>query len=188
VRARKDPRWIVVMAIATGVFLLLPQPDYGHAPAIYSPVPQSLIIPITERQLPTEGDRPTRAPVGVPAASPSPKLTPRPTPRRTPAPTHSAAMVQVGGWIHDPDVSWYGPSFYGGHTACGQAYTTTIVGVAHRTLPCGTLVEFRWNGRVIRAPVIDRGPYVAGRQWDLSGALCKLLDHCWTGPLDYRIP
>jgi hypothetical protein len=40
----------------------------------------------------------------------------------------------------------------------GQKYTKTIVGVAHRTLPCGTKVQFRYNGTVLTVPVIDRGP------------------------------
>jgi hypothetical protein len=92
------------------------------------------------------------------------------------------------GWRTDPNVSWYGPGFYGNRTACGQTYTTTIVGVAHKTLPCGTMVQFRYGGRVVTAPVIDRGPYVAGRQWDLSGALCTMLRHCFTGPLEWRFP
>jgi rare lipoprotein A (peptidoglycan hydrolase) len=33
------------------------------------------------------------------------------------------------------------------------------------------------------APVIDRGPYVAGRTWDLSGGLCTALRHCFSGPI-----
>lgn len=90
-------------------------------------------------------------------------------------------------WVSDPEVSWYGPGFYGNRTACGLAYTTSIIGVAHRTLPCGTLVDFRFKGKTIRVPVIDRGPYVAGREWDLSGGLCVALDHCFTGPIEYRI-
>jgi Lytic transglycolase len=89
-------------------------------------------------------------------------------------------------WRRDPEVSWYGPGFIGSGTACGQTYTKTIMGVAHRTLPCGTLVTFRWGGRQVTVPVIDRGPYVAGRQWDLSRALCLYLDHCWTGPIEWR--
>ena len=91
-------------------------------------------------------------------------------------------------WRHDSNVSFYGPGFYGKRTACGYAYTKTIIGVAHRTLPCGTLVQFRnpANGRTITVPVIDRGPYVSGRQWDLSGATCLALGHCYTGPLEWR--
>lgn len=90
-------------------------------------------------------------------------------------------------WLFDPNVSFYGPGFYGKRTACGLAYTKTILGVAHRTLPCGTLVSFKYNGKTITVPVIDRGPYVKGRQWDLSGKLCMYLEHCFTGPLEYMI-
>jgi rare lipoprotein A (peptidoglycan hydrolase) len=91
-------------------------------------------------------------------------------------------------WRFDPDVSWYGPGFYGNRTACGLALTRTLVGVAHRTLPCGTLVTFRnrANGRIVVAPVVDRGPYVAGRQWDLTAGLCLKLGHCYTGSIDWR--
>ena len=35
-------------------------------------------------------------------------------------------------------------------------------------------------------PVIDRGPYVSGRQWDLSRGLCDYLDHCYTGAIEWR--
>src|SRR5947207_12523833 len=94
-----------------------------------------------------------------------------------------------GGWHHNPDESWYGPGFYGQHTACGQILTTTLRGVANRTLPCGTLVTFRnpANGRTATVPVVDRGPYVAGRTWDLTGGLCVYLAHCYTGPIQWRL-
>jgi rare lipoprotein A (peptidoglycan hydrolase) len=64
-----------------------------------------------------------------------------------------------GPWRVSQRVTWYGPGFYGNRTACGQRYTRTIRGVAHRSLPCGTMVQFRWRGKVATAPVIDRGPY-----------------------------
>jgi len=63
--------------------------------------------------------------------------------------------------------SWYGP---GGRTACGETLTTTTLGVANRTLPCGTLVTLRYRNRTVRVPVIDRGPFVAGREYDLTWA------------------
>ena len=87
------------------------------------------------------------------------------------------------------ETSFYGPGLYGGKTACGHDYTKQLVGVAHRTLPCGTRVSFRnpANGRVVTTQVIDRGPYVAGRTWDLSGGLCLKLDHCYTGPFELAI-
>ena len=92
-------------------------------------------------------------------------------------------------WQFDPNISWYGPHFYGSGTACGQTYSKTIMGVAHRTLPCGTLVSFRnpANGRVVTVPVIDRGPYVAGRTWDMSKGLCTYLDHCYTGSIEWKL-
>ena len=77
--------------------------------------------------------------------------------------------------------------FYGNGTACGQTLTKELVGVAHRTLPCGTMVTFRYNGKTVTAPVIDRGPYVAGRTWDLSKGLCTLLDHCFTGTIEWKM-
>lgn len=94
----------------------------------------------------------------------------------------------VNAWRYDPQISWYGPGFYGQRTACGYALTMTLVGVAHRTLPCGTIVQFRWNGVTVSAPVVDRGPYVAGRIFDMTYGLCAALNHCWTGPIEYRIP
>jgi rare lipoprotein A (peptidoglycan hydrolase) len=103
-------------------------------------------------------------------------------------PASAPIVVILNPWRYDREVSFYGPGFYGKRTACGLAYTTTIMGVAHRTLPCGTLVTFRnpANGRTITVPVIDRGPYVAGRDWDLSGAACLALAHCYTGPMYWK--
>lgn len=67
--------------------------------------------------------------------------------------------------------SWYGPGFYGRRTACGQTYTPEIMGVAHRVLRCGTLITITSpKGVTLTVPVIDRGPYIAGRALDLSNA------------------
>ncbi|HYO42768.1 MAG TPA: RlpA-like double-psi beta-barrel domain-containing protein [Candidatus Limnocylindrales bacterium] len=115
----------------------------------------------------------------------------RPAPAVRPTAAQPAARPGVlvkNYWRFDPDISWYGPGFYGNGTACGQKYSRTILGVAHRNLPCGTLVTFRnpANGRQITVPVIDRGPYVAGRTWDMSRALCEYLDHCYTGTIEWR--
>jgi rare lipoprotein A len=95
--------------------------------------------------------------------------------------------IEKNDWRFDPDISWYGPGLYGNGTACGQKLTKELVGVAHRTLPCGTMVTFRYNGKTVSAPVIDRGPFVAGRTWDLSNGLCKLLDHCFTGTIEWKL-
>ncbi len=71
--------------------------------------------------------------------------------------------------------TWYGPGFYGSRTACGQKLTRKTQGVAHRTLPCGTRVEFFLRGKRITVPVIDRGPFVRGVVWDLTLASMKRL-------------
>jgi hypothetical protein len=77
--------------------------------------------------------------------------------------------------VYDPDVaSWYGPGLYGNGTACGQTLGYDTVGVAHRTLPCGTKVGILYRGRSITVPVIDRGPY-GSAEWDLTrGAAARL--------------
>ncbi|HEX9269936.1 MAG TPA: septal ring lytic transglycosylase RlpA family protein [Candidatus Limnocylindria bacterium] len=66
--------------------------------------------------------------------------------------------------------SWYGPGFYGNRTACGQTYGPELLGVAHRTLACGTLVAIARGAVQVVVPVIDRGPFVGGRSLDLSAA------------------
>jgi rare lipoprotein A len=77
--------------------------------------------------------------------------------------------------------SWYGPGFYGGRTACGGTLTAGVKGVAHKSLPCGTRVRFRYRGRSVVARVIDRGPYAAGREWDLAPATKRALGFGSTG-------
>jgi rare lipoprotein A (peptidoglycan hydrolase) len=104
-------------------------------------------------------------------------------------PTVEPTRVAKSRWHLDTNVSWYGPGMYGSRTACGVALTEAVLGVASRTLPCGTRVTFRnpVNGRTVTVPVIDRGPYVAGRIWDMSGGLCVYLNHCYTGAIDWRL-
>ena len=100
-----------------------------------------------------------------------------------------ASSIAKHPWHLDGDISWYGPGFYGKRTACGYALTTSLLGVANRTLPCGTKVLFRnpSNGRVVTLTVVDRGPYVSGRDWDLTGGACIKLDACQTGTLQWRL-
>ena len=66
--------------------------------------------------------------------------------------------------------SYYGPGLYGNGVACGGTLTPGTLGVANKTLPCGTMVKLRYHGHSIQVPVIDRGPYVAGRDYDLTEA------------------
>ena len=66
--------------------------------------------------------------------------------------------------------SWFGPGFYGRRTACGRTLAPATLGVAHKRLACGTRVTFAHAGRTVTVPVIDRGPYVGAREWDLTAA------------------
>jgi hypothetical protein len=68
------------------------------------------------------------------------------------------------------EASYYGPGLYGNGVACGGTLRPGTLGVAHKTLPCGTRVRLRYRGRSVTVPVIDRGPYVAGREYDLTEA------------------
>jgi rare lipoprotein A len=69
----------------------------------------------------------------------------------------------------------YGPGFYGQKTACGQTLRGRTIGVANRTLPCGTSVAVYYRGRTLVMPVIDRGPYANGADWDLTEAAGRAL-------------
>lgn len=84
-------------------------------------------------------------------------------------PDGASAKVYV---YHQVIASWYGP---GGRTACGQELTAYTLGVANKTLPCGTIVTLRYRNRTVRVRVIDRGPYVAGRDYDLTYATKRAL-------------
>ena len=69
--------------------------------------------------------------------------------------------------------TWY--TLVGNHTACGELLTRKTLGVANRTLPCGERVAIYYNGRTIVVPVIDRGPYGDGADWDLTKATARAL-------------
>jgi rare lipoprotein A (peptidoglycan hydrolase) len=71
--------------------------------------------------------------------------------------------------------TWYGPGLYGNHTACGQVLRPATVGVAHRSLPCGTKVKFAYRGRQLVTTVIDRGPFSGGHDWDLTNGARRAL-------------
>jgi peptidoglycan lytic transglycosylase len=84
--------------------------------------------------------------------------------------------------------SWYGgKSMWGRTTACGETLRPDTLGVAHKTLPCGTTVKFVYHGHVLVTQVIDRGPYVKGRAWDLTEAASKVLGLGGIGRVRYAL-
>ncbi|HTU28203.1 MAG TPA: septal ring lytic transglycosylase RlpA family protein [Solirubrobacteraceae bacterium] len=84
----------------------------------------------------------------------------------------SALTVSV---YRDEKATVYGPGFYGRKTACGSRLNRSTLGVANRTLPCGTEVSLMYGGRELTVPVIDRGPYANGASWDVTMATASAL-------------
>lgn len=75
------------------------------------------------------------------------------------------------------EASWYGPGFYGNHTANGEIYRQGTMTAAHRTLPFGTKVRVTnlWNGRSAVIRINDRGPFVDHRVIDLGHGAASTL-------------
>lgn len=82
--------------------------------------------------------------------------------------------------------SWYGPGLYGNTTACGQTLTPGTAGVAHKTLPCGTRLRLCFE-RCTTTRVIDRGPYVGGRTFDLTAPVKAAIGMGSLGTVRYSI-
>jgi rare lipoprotein A len=91
---------------------------------------------------------------------------------------HSAGRVTV---YRRASASWYGPGLYGNPTACGGTLTASTLGVAHRTMPCGTKLRLRYRGRTVAVRVIDRGPFAGNREFDLTAATKQRLGFGSTG-------
>lgn len=68
-----------------------------------------------------------------------------------------------------------GPGAIGRKTACGGVIGPETEGVAHPTLPCGARIYISYRGIHVLTQVIDRGPYVPGRELDLTDALARRL-------------
>lgn len=98
------------------------------------------------------------------------------------------SLALAGGRSHEgrrlprPAGSWYtalagvrGPASFGKRTACGERMTSTTVGVAHPVLPCGAKIYVVYGDKHVLTQVVDRGPYVPGRQFDVTDALAGRL-------------
>jgi rare lipoprotein A len=69
--------------------------------------------------------------------------------------------------------SWYGPGFEGHLMACGLLFYSSMPVIAHRSYPLGTCLSLRCDGYEATGIVLDRGPWVNGRDLDISRALAK---------------
>lgn len=103
-----------------------------------------------------------------------------------PAKRTSGRAASRSGW-RTARVSWYGPGFYGHTMAGGGTLRPDSMVCAHRSLPFGTRIVFKYKGRSVTAVVQDRGPYVSGRTFDLGPGTAKALGFGGVGNVQYRI-
>ncbi len=96
------------------------------------------------------------------------------------------AIVPLSSWA-SARVSWYGPGFYGHTMAGGGNLTPKSMVVAHRTMKFGTKIQITYNGKTTIAVVQDRGPYVAGRTFDLGPGTAHALGFSGVGTIKWRI-
>ena len=85
--------------------------------------------------------------------------------------------------------SWYGPRFHGRTTANGEIYDQTAYTAAHKSLPFGTLLRITnpRNNKTLIVRINDRGPYIPGRQLDLSKAAAEELGIVHSGVKKLKI-
>ena len=100
----------------------------------------------------------------------------------------AVASLAITSWTRDEDnglpvatgsykalAGTSGPAAFGRHTACGETIRPNTIGVAHPVLPCGARIYITYHHKHVLTQVIDRGPYVPGRQFDLTEALARRL-------------
>jgi len=103
------------------------------------------------------------------------------------SPTASTAGELAFSPFRYAGASWYGPGLWGRKTACGATLRPATLGVAHKSLPCGTTVKFVYHGHALVTRVIDRGPYVKGRAFDLTQAASEALGFEGVGRVRYAV-
>lgn len=99
----------------------------------------------------------------------------------------SAGQDLAFGPLRLAGATWYGPGLYGRHTACGRLLKPSTIGVAHRSLPCGTAVKLLYHGHLLITTVIDRGPYTRGNSFDLTDGARRALGFEGADKLRYAV-
>jgi hypothetical protein len=136
--------------------------------------------PMIVNELPPQPDPIARPLLYVLAAQETAQPTTPPAPVRiapAPIPITAVPASESGSVV---TVSWYGPGFYENRLPCWPwlkarglpiQFLPDTWGVAHKSLPCGTMVTLTHGANTVTVPVLDRGPYIAGREFDLSPAV-----------------
>jgi rare lipoprotein A len=85
--------------------------------------------------------------------------------------------------VHLGVASWYGQQFEGHKMANGAKFHKDLVTAAHKTIPLGTIIHITntRNGKSADVVITDRGPWIKGRDLDLSEGAAKKLGCIQTG-------
>ena len=85
--------------------------------------------------------------------------------------------------------SWYGPRFHGKTTANGEQYNQMALTAAHKSLPFGTILQVtnQRNGKTVIVRINDRGPYIEGRDLDLSKGTALALGMIGRGVIRVKV-
>lgn len=119
---------------------------------------------------------PAASPASIaPAASRIANLAGKRRPAPPPAPKYGPWASAVCSWYWEPQ-----PLAGGGYLKPGMMI------VAHKSLPFGTRIQFSYHGRTCIATVMDRGPYVSGREFDLGPGTAKALGFDGVDRVSYR--
>jgi len=86
-------------------------------------------------------------------------------------------------------ISWYGPGFNGRKTASGEIFNQYALTAAHKSLPFGTKVKITnpTNNKSVIIRVNDRGPFVKGREFDLSKGAAQAIGVKGIGKIYFEI-
>lgn len=103
--------------------------------------------------------------------------------------TNSGSKTSSKGEILKGKASYYADKFHGKKTASGEPYDKKAYTCAHKTLQFGTMLKVKnmSNGKSVKVRVNDRGPFVAGRIIDLSGAAAEAIDMKKAGVVDVEV-
>jgi rare lipoprotein A len=132
--------------------------------------------------------QPSDVPQAIEIIPPEPPRPETPLPDKRRKPDRTGKPYYVKGKVYRPLLtalgyqekgiaSWYGPSFHGRQTSCGEVFDMHKPTAAHRLLPMHTKISVTnlENGKSVILTVNDRGPFVSGRVLDLSYAAAKKL-------------
>jgi rare lipoprotein A (peptidoglycan hydrolase) len=97
-----------------------------------------------------------------------------------------AVTVRGDGGYYTARAAPYAPTRSHRRTACGETFGKKTQGVAHPVLPCGVKIYIRYHGREVLTQVVDRGPNVPGREFDVTKALADRIGLHGTQKIKWR--